>query len=77
MIFVFFLFCNQKVEFTTGEEVESKEEGKKNILSTEELTKQLDRLLQDKANNQRIRDWVEVSLIQLLQLKEFHVLYAY
>ncbi|XP_074544288.1 eukaryotic translation initiation factor 4 gamma 1a isoform X2 [Halichoeres trimaculatus] len=52
----------QKVEFTTGEEMESKEEGKKNIMSPEELSKQLDRLLQDKANNQRIRDWVEANL---------------
>ncbi|CAJ1072258.1 eukaryotic translation initiation factor 4 gamma 1a isoform X4 [Xyrichtys novacula] len=52
----------QKVEFTTGEETESKEEGKKKALSGEELSKQLDRLLQDKANNQRIRDWVEANL---------------
>ncbi|XP_028282693.1 eukaryotic translation initiation factor 4 gamma 1a isoform X2 [Parambassis ranga] len=52
----------QKVEFTTGEETESKEPGKKKILSGEELSKQLDRLLQDKANNQRIRDWAEANL---------------
>lgn len=31
-------------------------------LSAEELTKQLDRLLQDKADNQTICDWIEVSL---------------
>lgn len=49
------------MEFTTGEETESKEPGKK-ALSGEELTKQLDRFLQDKANNQRIRDWVEVCV---------------
>lgn len=48
------------MEFTIGEEMESKEVSKKKVLSGEELTKQLDRLLQDKANNQRIRDWVEV-----------------
>lgn len=56
------VFCPtlQKVDFTTGEESESKEVGKKKVLSGEELSKQLDRLLQDKANNQRIRDWVEV-----------------
>lgn len=51
----------QKVEFTTGEETESKETGKK-VLSADELSKQLDRLLQDKANNERIRDWVEANL---------------
>lgn len=53
---------DQKVEFTTGEEVESKEAGQKKVLTGEELSKQLDRLLQDKANNQRIRDWVEANL---------------
>lgn len=40
--------------------MESKEEASKKVLTGEELTKQLDRLLQDKANNQRIKDWVEV-----------------
>lgn len=40
--------------------MESKEVGKKKVLTGEELSKQLDRFLQDKANNQRIRDWVEV-----------------
>ncbi|GLD51099.1 eukaryotic translation initiation factor 4 gamma 1-like isoform X4 [Lates japonicus] len=53
---------DQKVDFTTGEEMESKEVGKKKVLSGDELSKQLDRLLQDKANNQRIRDWVEANL---------------
>ncbi|KAM3604685.1 uncharacterized protein V6R79_014834 [Siganus canaliculatus] len=52
----------QKVEFTTGEETESKETSKKKVLSGEELSKQLDRLLQDKANYQRITDWVEANL---------------
>lgn len=52
---------DQKVEFTTGEETESKEPGKK-VLSGEELSKQLDRFLHDKANNQRIRDWVEANM---------------
>ncbi|KAF7648962.1 hypothetical protein LDENG_00149320 [Lucifuga dentata] len=52
---------DQKVEFTVGEEMESKEI-RKEVLSAEELSKQLDRLLQDKANNQRIRDWVEANL---------------
>uniref|UniRef100_A0A665VAA1 Eukaryotic translation initiation factor 4 gamma 1-like n=1 Tax=Echeneis naucrates TaxID=173247 RepID=A0A665VAA1_ECHNA len=40
----------------------SKEVGKKKALSGEELSKQLDRLLQDKATNQRIIDWVEANL---------------
>uniref|UniRef100_A0A7N6BW25 Eukaryotic translation initiation factor 4 gamma, 1a n=1 Tax=Anabas testudineus TaxID=64144 RepID=A0A7N6BW25_ANATE len=57
------LLCKGMVlEFTTGEETESTEIGKKKALSGEELSKQLDRLLQDKANNQRIRDWVEANL---------------
>ncbi|XP_029308570.1 eukaryotic translation initiation factor 4 gamma 1a isoform X2 [Cottoperca gobio] len=52
----------QKVEFTTGEETESKEDDEKKVLTGEELGKQLDRLIQDKANNQRIRDWAEANL---------------
>lgn len=48
------------MEFTLGEDTESKDVTKKKVLSGEELTKQLDRLLQDQANNQRIIDWVEV-----------------
>lgn len=52
----------QKVEFTTGEETESKEVGKKKVLGGDEISKELDRLLQEKANNQRIRDWIEVVL---------------
>ncbi|XP_033492671.2 eukaryotic translation initiation factor 4 gamma 1a isoform X3 [Epinephelus lanceolatus] len=53
---------DKKVEFTLGEEMESKEVSKKKVLTGEELSKQLDRLLQDKANNQRIIDWVEANL---------------
>lgn len=53
---------DQNVEFTMGEEMESKEVGKKKVLSGEEISRQLDRLLQDKANNQRIRDWIEANL---------------
>nr|XP_020451380.1 eukaryotic translation initiation factor 4 gamma 1-like isoform X3 [Monopterus albus] len=52
----------QKVEFTIEEEVESAEGGKKKVFSGEELSRQLDRLLQDKANNQHIRDWIEANL---------------
>ncbi|XP_041751874.1 eukaryotic translation initiation factor 4 gamma 1a isoform X2 [Coregonus clupeaformis] len=50
----------QKIAFTLGEE--SEETIQKKPMSGEELSKQLDRLIQDKANNQRIRDWVEANL---------------
>uniref|UniRef100_A0A667YWB1 Eukaryotic translation initiation factor 4 gamma, 1a n=1 Tax=Myripristis murdjan TaxID=586833 RepID=A0A667YWB1_9TELE len=53
---------DEKVEFTVGEQSESEATNKKKVLSSEELSKQLDRLFQDKANNQRIRDWVEANL---------------
>lgn len=49
------------MEFTLGEETEAAEVGKK-VLSGAELSRQLDRLLEDKASNQRITDWVEVRL---------------
>ncbi|KAM9844721.1 eukaryotic translation initiation factor 4 gamma 1a [Aulostomus maculatus] len=52
----------QKVEFTTGEVMEAKESGQKKVMSGEELSKKLDGLLHDKANNQRIRDWMEANL---------------
>uniref|UniRef100_A0A8C8IFP3 Eukaryotic translation initiation factor 4 gamma 1 n=1 Tax=Oncorhynchus tshawytscha TaxID=74940 RepID=A0A8C8IFP3_ONCTS len=38
------------------------EKSRKKELSSEELNKQLDRLIQDKADNQRIYDWVEANL---------------
>lgn len=46
------------MEFTLGEE---SEKPSKQQLSAEELSKNLDRLIQDKANNQRIHDWLEVN----------------
>ncbi|XP_060761436.1 eukaryotic translation initiation factor 4 gamma 1-like [Neoarius graeffei] len=49
----------QKVEFTLGEE---SEKPSKKELSAEELSKSLERLMLDKANNQRIHDWVEANL---------------
>ncbi|TRZ00323.1 hypothetical protein DNTS_024132 [Danionella cerebrum] len=49
----------QKMEFTLGEE---SEKPSKKELSTEELNNHLDRMLQEKANNQRINDWVEANL---------------
>lgn len=45
-----------------GEETEAAKVGKK-VLSGAELSRQLDRLLEDKASNQRITDWVEVRLL--------------
>lgn len=46
------------VEFTMGDE---SEESKKEM-SSAELSKHLERLIQDKANNQRIFDWIEANL---------------
>ncbi|XP_070684791.1 eukaryotic translation initiation factor 4 gamma 1-like [Pempheris klunzingeri] len=52
-------FVTEKdVEFTLGDE---SEKSKKELSSTE-LSKQLDRLIQDKADNQRIFDWIEANL---------------
>lgn len=56
----------QKMEFTLGEE---SEKPSKKELTAEELSKHLDRLLQEKANNQRIYDWVEVSACALAEIK--------
>uniref|UniRef100_A0A673YSF7 Eukaryotic translation initiation factor 4 gamma 1 n=1 Tax=Salmo trutta TaxID=8032 RepID=A0A673YSF7_SALTR len=57
-------FVTEKnVEFTLGGgEDDETEKSSKKELSSEELTKQLDRLIQDKADNQRIYDWVEANL---------------
>ncbi|KAK1878600.1 Eukaryotic translation initiation factor 4 gamma 1 [Dissostichus eleginoides] len=52
----------QKMEFTIGEETEEKKDEEKDALTGEEISKQLERLIQDKANNQRVRDWVEANL---------------
>ncbi|XP_036928829.1 eukaryotic translation initiation factor 4 gamma 1-like isoform X1 [Acanthopagrus latus] len=49
----------QNVEFTMGDE---SEKSKKKELNSAELTKQLDKLIQDQADNQRIFDWVEANL---------------
>uniref|UniRef100_A0A667ZR20 Eukaryotic translation initiation factor 4 gamma 1 n=1 Tax=Myripristis murdjan TaxID=586833 RepID=A0A667ZR20_9TELE len=54
-----FVTEKQNVEFTLGNE---SEKSKKKELSSAELTKQLDRLIQDKADNQRIFDWIEANL---------------
>ncbi len=55
----------QKMEFTLGEE---SEKPSKKELTDEELSKHLDRLLEEKANNQRIYDWAEVSVCALVVL---------
>ncbi|CAF92947.1 unnamed protein product, partial [Tetraodon nigroviridis] len=51
----------QEVEFTMGEESKSTEVCKK-VLSGAQLIEELDRLLEDKASDQRIIDWVEANL---------------
>ncbi|XP_024271903.2 LOW QUALITY PROTEIN: eukaryotic translation initiation factor 4 gamma 1 [Oncorhynchus tshawytscha] len=59
-------FVTEKnVEFTLGGGGggdDETEKSRKKELSSEELNKQLDRLIQDKADNQRIYDWVEANL---------------
>uniref|UniRef100_A0A673VZR5 Eukaryotic translation initiation factor 4 gamma 1 n=1 Tax=Salmo trutta TaxID=8032 RepID=A0A673VZR5_SALTR len=57
-------FVTEKnVAFTLGGGGDDEtEKGSKKELSSEELNKQLDRLIQDKADNQRIYDWVEANL---------------
>uniref|UniRef100_A0AAX7T800 Eukaryotic translation initiation factor 4 gamma 1 n=1 Tax=Astatotilapia calliptera TaxID=8154 RepID=A0AAX7T800_ASTCA len=53
-------FVTEKnVEFTLGDE---SEKDKKKELSAADLTRQLDRLIQDRADNQRIFDWIEANL---------------
>ncbi|XP_028274982.1 eukaryotic translation initiation factor 4 gamma 1-like isoform X4 [Parambassis ranga] len=53
-------FVTEKdVEFTLGDE---SEKNRKEEMSAAELTKQLDRLIHDKADNQRIIDWTEANL---------------
>uniref|UniRef100_A0A8C1WH53 Eukaryotic translation initiation factor 4 gamma 1 n=1 Tax=Cyprinus carpio TaxID=7962 RepID=A0A8C1WH53_CYPCA len=49
------------VEFTLGEECVRK--SSKVTLSPEDITRELERLLQEKADNQRIFDWVEVLCV--------------
>merc|ERR1712131_310101 len=49
---------DKNVDFTLGEDMEEK----KKKMGSEELTKQLDRLVQDKADDQRIFDWIEANL---------------
>ncbi|XP_063074858.1 eukaryotic translation initiation factor 4 gamma 1a isoform X2 [Engraulis encrasicolus] len=51
--------AEQKVEFTLGDECENLTPKE---LSSEEISKHLDRLFKDKSNNQRIYDWVEANL---------------
>lgn len=51
------------MEFTLGEE---SEKGKEKDLSSAELAQQLERLIQDQAENQRIFDWVEVRVAAFL-----------
>ncbi|XP_053728460.1 eukaryotic translation initiation factor 4 gamma 1-like isoform X1 [Synchiropus splendidus] len=53
-------FVTEKnMEFTLGDE---SERSTKKELDSQELTKELDRLIRDQADNQRIFDWVEANL---------------
>lgn len=49
------------MKFSVGGDMEPKEQSRK-VFTEEELTRELDRLLQEQANNQQIKDWVEVCL---------------
>ncbi|XP_075859548.1 eukaryotic translation initiation factor 4 gamma 1 isoform X5 [Microcebus murinus] len=49
----------QKVEYTLGEESESLGQ---RALPSEELTKQLEKLLKDGSSNQQVFDWIEANL---------------
>ncbi|XP_076000528.1 eukaryotic translation initiation factor 4 gamma 1-like isoform X2 [Genypterus blacodes] len=52
-------FVTEKnMEFTLGDDSDNS----KKELSSAELTKELDRLIKDKADNQRVFDWVEANL---------------
>ncbi|KAM6970131.1 eukaryotic translation initiation factor 4 gamma 1-like, partial [Aplochiton taeniatus] len=51
----------QDVEFTLGDSQEERTE-KKAWLGLEEIGQHLERLIQDKADNQRIFDWIEANL---------------
>uniref|UniRef100_H3D9X4 Eukaryotic translation initiation factor 4 gamma 1 n=1 Tax=Tetraodon nigroviridis TaxID=99883 RepID=H3D9X4_TETNG len=53
-------FVTEKsVEFTLGDETEK---SNKKELSSAELTKQLEKLIRDQADNQRVFDWIEANL---------------
>ncbi|KAM3834510.1 eukaryotic translation initiation factor 4 gamma 1 isoform 2-T4 [Vipera latastei] len=49
----------QKVEYTMGD---SSDAPSRKELTSEELCRQIDKLLKENANNQRIYDWIEVNL---------------
>lgn len=51
----------QNMKFCVGGDMEPKEVGRK-VYTEEELTRELHRLLQEQANNQQIKDWVEVCV---------------
>lgn len=63
------------MEFTLADE--SEESKKKEELSSAELSKQLERLIQDKADNQRIFDWIEVCAPVCVQFILFIVFFFY
>lgn len=60
------------MEFTLADESEKS----RKELSSAELTKQLDRLIQDKADNQRISDWIEVCAPSLIYVPVIGCLFS-
>ena len=60
-------FCLQKVEYTLGEESEAPGQ---RLLSSEELSKQLEKLLKEGSSNQRVFDWIEVYFSWILGERE-------
>uniref|UniRef100_UPI00398F0702 eukaryotic translation initiation factor 4 gamma 1-like isoform X2 n=1 Tax=Pristiophorus japonicus TaxID=55135 RepID=UPI00398F0702 len=52
----------KKVEFTLGNESSQEETPSKTEMSFDELCEQFDKLIKEKAENQRIFDWIEANL---------------
>lgn len=55
--FLFAPFYLQKVEYTLGEELEG---SGPRLLPSEELNKQLEKLLQEGSTDEQVFDWIEV-----------------
>lgn len=56
-------FDLQKVDYTLGEESEAPGQ---RLLSSEELSRQLEKLLKESSSNQRVFDWIEVCFSWVL-----------
>lgn len=60
-------FRLQKVEYTVGEGSEAPDQ---RLLSSEELSRQLEKLLKEGSSNQRVFDWIEVCFSWILGEKD-------